>query len=43
MGLLSKPCKVAEALAKHFVTVYNNSHLENFPSLLQISEFLSFL
>jgi hypothetical protein len=38
--LLSETCEVAEAFAKHFVTVYKNCHFGNFPSLLQISEFL---
>jgi hypothetical protein len=40
-ALLSKPCEVAEAFAKCFETVYNNSQFGNFPSSLQISEFLS--
>jgi hypothetical protein len=40
-SLLSKPCEVAEVFAKHFGIVYNNSHLGNFPSLLQTSECFS--
>jgi hypothetical protein len=39
--LLSKPCEVKEAFAKHFETIYNNSHLKHILSLFQTSDLLA--